>query len=142
MFDIGFWEILFIGVVGLLVLGPERLPTVATMAGQWIGRLRRFANHMRKEIRDELEAEHLKQVLEEQNREMQSLRKEMTEVRREAESAASTDTDTGQRRTKGAGAGARSDQRRSTETAGSPDAAERPDNDKQSSRDENHSQDE
>lgn len=93
MFDIGFWEILFIGVVGLLVLGPERLPAIATMAGQWIGRLRRFANHMRKEIRDELESEHLKQVLDEQNREMQSLRKEMTEVRKEAESAASTDSD-------------------------------------------------
>lgn len=98
MFDIGFWELLFIGVVGLLVLGPERLPAVATMAGQWVARLRRFANHMRKEIRDELEAEHLKQVLDEQNREMQSLRKEMTEVRKETEAVASTESTESKRR--------------------------------------------
>ena len=87
MFDIGFWELLIIGVVGLLVIGPERLPGVATMLGQWVGRLRRFANHMRSEIQDELEAEHLKQVLEEQNREMQSLRSEVSQVREKAESA-------------------------------------------------------
>ncbi len=87
MFDIGFWELLIIGVVGLLVIGPERLPGVATMLGQWVGRLRRFANHMRSEIQEELEAEHLKQVLEEQNREMQSLRSEVSQVREKAESA-------------------------------------------------------
>ena len=88
MFDIGFWELLIIGVVGLLVIGPERLPAVATMLGQWVGRLRRFANHMRREIQDELESEHLKQVLEEQNRQMQSLRDEVSAVRSEAASAA------------------------------------------------------
>lgn len=87
MFDIGFWEILIIGVVGLLVIGPERLPTVATLVGQWVGRLRRFANHMRSEIQQELEAEHLKQVLDEQNREMQSLRDEVSAVRDQAASA-------------------------------------------------------
>lgn len=87
MFDIGFWELLIIGVVGLLVIGPERLPTVATLLGQWVGRLRRFANHMRSEIQQELEAEHLKQVLEEQNREMKSLRDEVSAVRDQAASA-------------------------------------------------------
>lgn len=132
MFDIGFWEILFIGVVGLLVLGPERLPTVATMAGQWIGRLRRFANHMRKEIRDELEAEHLKQVLEEQDREMQSLRKEMTEVRREAEQAASTET--GRRGTETAASTGSS--RRRAEPATSTDEPRRDEDGEQASRDE------
>lgn len=84
MFDIGFWELLLIGVVGLLVIGPERLPTVATLAGQWVGRLRRFARHMRSEIQEELESEHLKQVLDQQNREMESLRREVGDARREA----------------------------------------------------------
>jgi len=85
MFDIGFWELLLIGAVGLLVIGPERLPTVATLAGQWIGRIRRYARHMQSEIRDELESEHLKQVLDQQNREMQSLREEMGDARRQAD---------------------------------------------------------
>jgi sec-independent protein translocase protein TatB len=85
MFDIGFWELLLIGAVGLLVIGPERLPTVATLAGQWVGRIRRYARHMQSEIRDELESEHLKQVLDEQNREMQSLREEMGDARRQAD---------------------------------------------------------
>ncbi|MDZ7828617.1 MAG: Sec-independent protein translocase protein TatB [Halofilum sp. (in: g-proteobacteria)] len=85
MFDIGFWELLLIGAVGLLVIGPERLPTVATLAGQWVGRIRRYARHMQSEIRDELESEHLKQVLDQQNREMQSLREEMGDARRQAD---------------------------------------------------------
>ena len=85
MFDIGFWELLLIGAVGLLVIGPERLPAVATLVGQWIGRIRRYARHMQSEIRDELESEHLKQVLDQQNREMQSLREEMGDARRQAD---------------------------------------------------------
>lgn len=85
MFDIGFWEILLIGVVALLVVGPERLPALATLAGQWIGRLKRFANHMRNEIQQELETEHLKSLVDEQNRELQSLRREVEGVRDDAE---------------------------------------------------------
>ena len=85
MFDIGFWELLLIGAVGLIVIGPERLPTVATLAGQWVGRIRRYARHMNSEIRQELESEHLKQVLEQQNREMDSLRREVTDTRRQAD---------------------------------------------------------
>lgn len=91
MFDIGFWELLIIGVVGLLVVGPHRLPAVATMLGQWVGRLRRFANHMRSEIQQELETEHLKQVMEEQDREMKSLRQEMSAVRQQAEASTRVD---------------------------------------------------
>lgn len=53
MFDIGFVEMLVIGVLGLLVLGPERLPRVARTLGYWIGRARAMFNH----VRDELERE-------------------------------------------------------------------------------------
>lgn len=84
MFDIGFWELLLIGAVGLLVIGPERLPTVATLTGQWVGRIRRYGRHMHNEIQQELESEHLKQVLEKQNSEMESLRREMGDTRRQA----------------------------------------------------------
>jgi len=85
MFDIGFWELLLIGVVALLVVGPERLPALATVVGQWVGRAKRFANHMRNEIQQELETEHLKSLVDEQNRELQSLRREVEDVRDDAE---------------------------------------------------------
>ena len=38
MFDIGFSELILIGVVALLVIGPERLPVAARVAGLWVGR--------------------------------------------------------------------------------------------------------
>lgn len=38
MFDFGFSELVVCGIVGLVVLGPERLPVVAKTAGQWIGK--------------------------------------------------------------------------------------------------------
>lgn len=69
MFDIGFWELGLIGVVALLVIGPERLPGVARSAGMWIGRVRRFVSTTQAEINKELsKADELKRLLEEQAR--------------------------------------------------------------------------
>jgi sec-independent protein translocase protein TatB len=85
MFDIGFWEILLIGIVTLLVVGPQRLPGVAVFAGHWIGRIRRFVRNMRDEINEELETEHLKSLLAEQNREIDELRRDVQAVRGDTE---------------------------------------------------------
>jgi sec-independent protein translocase protein TatB len=63
MFDIGFAEMLVVGVVGLLVLGPERLPTAIRTASLWLGRLRRSFNSIKSEISRELNAEELKRDL-------------------------------------------------------------------------------
>jgi sec-independent protein translocase protein TatB len=63
MFDIGFWELLVIGVVALLVIGPERLPKVARTAGLWLGRARRFVSSVKADIDREIAAEELKKVL-------------------------------------------------------------------------------
>jgi sec-independent protein translocase protein TatB len=60
MFDIGFWELCLIGVVALLILGPERLPTVARTAGLWIGRMRRFMADVKADIDKELKSEELR----------------------------------------------------------------------------------
>jgi sec-independent protein translocase protein TatB len=68
MFDIGFWELVLIGVVALLVVGPERLPKLARTAGLWIGRGRRMLSSVKAEIDRELKAEELKQILEKQAR--------------------------------------------------------------------------
>jgi sec-independent protein translocase protein TatB len=66
MFDIGFWELTLIGVVALLVIGPERLPKVARTAGFWFGRMTRFINNVKSEIDKEMKAEELKKILEQQ----------------------------------------------------------------------------
>lgn len=63
MFDIGFWELLVIGVVALLVIGPERLPKVARTAGLWAGRARRFVSTVKADIDREIAADELKKAL-------------------------------------------------------------------------------
>ena len=68
MFDIGFLELIVIGVVALLVVGPERLPRLARTAGLWLGRGRRMLSSVKSEIDAELKAEELKQIIEKQRR--------------------------------------------------------------------------
>jgi sec-independent protein translocase protein TatB len=55
MFDVGFWELAVIFVIGLLVLGPQRLPQVARQMGQWAGRARRMARMLSTQLQDELD---------------------------------------------------------------------------------------
>jgi sec-independent protein translocase protein TatB len=66
MFDVGFSELVVIGIVALLVLGPERLPKVARAAGLWAGRARRFLSSVKADIDRELKAEELRQIMEKQ----------------------------------------------------------------------------
>ena len=54
MFDIGFAELLLVAVVGLLVLGPERLPEAIRTGAVWLNRLRRGFNDIKREIQQEL----------------------------------------------------------------------------------------
>ncbi|MDH5358322.1 MAG: Sec-independent protein translocase protein TatB [Gammaproteobacteria bacterium] len=63
MFDIGFWELLLIAVVALVVVGPERLPKLIRVTGLWIGRANASIRTIRSEISQELRAEELKQAL-------------------------------------------------------------------------------
>ena len=55
MFDIGFWELIFLFGLGLVILGPERLPRVAAQLGNWAGQARRMARSLTSQIRDELD---------------------------------------------------------------------------------------
>ena len=69
MFDIGFWELAVIGVVALLVIGPEKLPAVARTVGFWIGKGRRFVATVQNDFQRELsKTEELKRLLEEQSK--------------------------------------------------------------------------
>ncbi|PKF61280.1 twin-arginine translocase subunit TatB [Psychromonas sp. psych-6C06] len=62
MFDIGFWEIALISVVGLIVLGPERLPTAIRSVMQWINTAKNMANSVKSEISQELKLHELNEM--------------------------------------------------------------------------------
>lgn len=66
MFDIGFFEIVFIFIIALLVLGPEKLPRVARTAGLWLGKMRGFVSSVKADIDREIAAEELKKTLQKQ----------------------------------------------------------------------------
>ncbi len=57
MFEIGFWELALLFALGLVVLGPEKLPKVADQLGRYAGQARRMARTFTDQIRDEIEAE-------------------------------------------------------------------------------------
>jgi sec-independent protein translocase protein TatB len=62
MFDIGFSEIVVIGVVALIVIGPERLPKVARTLGHMFGRLQRYVNEVKADINREMELDELRKL--------------------------------------------------------------------------------
>lgn len=81
MFDIGFFELLIVGIVGLLVIGPERLPeTIRTMA-LWWGRLKRTIHSTRSELEQHIGADDIRRQL--HNEEvMQRLQATQDEIKR------------------------------------------------------------
>nr|WP_298111352.1 Sec-independent protein translocase protein TatB [uncultured Pseudomonas sp.] len=82
MFDIGFTELLLIGVVALVVLGPDRLPGAVRTAGLWIGRIKRSFSAIKAEVEREIGADeirrqlHNEQILE-LERDMQNLKSDL-----------------------------------------------------------------
>jgi sec-independent protein translocase protein TatB len=96
MFDIGFFELLLISVVALLVIGPERLPKVARTAGLWLGRGRQMLSSVKADIEKEIKAEELKRVLEEQKQSLAThtilddTKAALNDIRQETESVVQT----------------------------------------------------
>jgi len=62
MFDIGFSELLVIGIVALIVIGPERLPRVARMIGHLMGRMQRYVADVKADIDREIELDELRKM--------------------------------------------------------------------------------
>jgi sec-independent protein translocase protein TatB len=66
MFDVGFSELVMVGLIALLVIGPERLPKAARIAGYWFGKTRTTIANVKAEIKQELHAEEMRQLLQQQ----------------------------------------------------------------------------
>lgn len=66
MFEIGFTELMLVGVIALLVLGPERLPKAAATAGRWMGQAKRTVRDIKMQMERELDAEQLRLELDRQ----------------------------------------------------------------------------
>ncbi len=62
MFDIGFSELMLIGLVALIVIGPERLPRVARTVGHLIGRLQRYVADVKADINREVDLDEFRKM--------------------------------------------------------------------------------
>lgn len=62
MFDVGLTELMVIGVVALIVIGPERLPRVARTVGTLMGRAQRYFTDVKSEVNRELQLEELRRM--------------------------------------------------------------------------------
>ena len=82
MFDIGFAELLLIGVVGLLVVGPEQLPGAVRTVLAWVNRFRRSFDQIRTEVRREL---HNDEVLQKLKAESQQLEQQVRDTAQSVE---------------------------------------------------------
>lgn len=84
MFDIGFAELLIIAVVGLIVLGPEKLPVAARTVGLWVGKAKRTISGIQSDINEELRLEEMKRQVvmkqDELDRELDEMREPFSEA--------------------------------------------------------------
>ena len=84
MFDIGFSELLIVAILGLIILGPERLPVAIKTCGLWLGRFKQQYRNIRTEVEREIGADEIRQQL--HNEEiMQSLKKNQHDLEQFAE---------------------------------------------------------
>jgi sec-independent protein translocase protein TatB len=88
VFDIAFSEIVVIGVVALVVIGPERLPKVARTLGHMFGRLQRYVNDVKADISREMELDELRKLKNEVQSAARDLETSITDATRDVESGA------------------------------------------------------
>jgi len=86
MFDSGFLELLIIGIITLMVVGPERLPGVAAKAGKMIGKMKAFVATTREDIEKEFRADELQNMLVKQKEEISELRDMMQNTQKDVTS--------------------------------------------------------
>jgi len=80
MFDVSFWELLIIGAIALVVVGPERLPRLMRTLGLWVGRARASFQSVRDEVEREVNAEGLRETREALNRQAKETEQQINET--------------------------------------------------------------
>ena len=81
MFDVGFQELTLIGVIALIVVGPERLPKMARTLGLWMGKIRYYVGQIKSDIDREVRAQELKEMLNKPAKELDDLYKVAEETK-------------------------------------------------------------
>ena len=74
MFDVGFQELTLIGLIALIVVGPERLPRMARTLGLWMGKIRYYVGQVKSDIDREVRAQELREMLDKPARELDDLK--------------------------------------------------------------------
>lgn len=87
MFDVSLSELMVIGVVALVVIGPERLPKVARTAGLLLGRLQRYVSDVKADINREIQLDELKKLQQQVTEQVTSLEASVTHEMREVETS-------------------------------------------------------
>jgi sec-independent protein translocase protein TatB len=92
MFDIGFSELMLIGIVALVVIGPERLPKVARTAGQWLGKLNRYVSQVKQDIDRDIKLDELRKMQQEMKDTAQKYEIMAGDTKRELETVVEQET--------------------------------------------------
>ncbi len=93
MFDVGFQEIVLIGIIALLVIGPERLPSVARSVGLWVGKMQRFVTSVKSDIASELKADELRSLIDNQEDQIRELKQIVNDAKSDLEKTAKAASD-------------------------------------------------
>jgi len=90
MFDIGFFELVLVGIVGLLVLGPERLPHAVRMTSAYLGKIRRTVNSVKEEFEREVNLHEMQQRIKQQMEKagLEETRQSLDKLKQDVETAA------------------------------------------------------
>ena len=81
----GFAEMMIIGIVALLVIGPERLPSVARKAGAYVAKVKRFITNVKSDVEREFRTDELQQMLKQQQEELSSLKDIVNETKKDVD---------------------------------------------------------
>lgn len=93
MIDLGLSKIAIIGVVALIVIGPEKLPKVARMAGTLYGRAQRYLHDVKSEVSREIELDELRNLHKEVQEKAQSFKSEVESATQDFESSVTSQVD-------------------------------------------------
>jgi twin arginine-targeting protein translocase TatB len=80
MFDVSFTELMLIGVVALIVIGPERLPKVARTVGHLLGRAQRYVSDVKQDIQREIDLDEMTKLKKQMDDAANSLQASMRET--------------------------------------------------------------